>query len=165
MPPAGLDRLSRVMSDATTPGTSAGDDCRYGILRIVLGGLVIVAVLVLAACQEASAPAKPTIVGEWEVTEYMDSARGDIDLVDEHDITLIFTDDTWVMTFDPPLPGVSEHGAAAIISGSYELLSDSRMLLVYERPVEGQGVVEYSVTATTLTFGREGHPPIKARRM
>lgn len=71
-----------------------------------------------------------------------DAVRGDVDLVDEHDIMLIFTDDTWAMIFDPPLPGVSEHGAAAVISGSYELLSDSRMLLVFERAGRGTGCDE-----------------------
>ena len=103
--------------------------------RSVLGGLVI-AVLILAGCEEATR-ATTSIVGEWTVTEYPDEGRG-YDLTDEHDITMIFTDDTWVWAFDPPLPGVSEAGAAAVISGSYELLSDSRILMVFERPIEGQ---------------------------
>ena len=98
-------------------------------------------------------------MGEWTVTEYPDEGRW-YDLTDEHDITIIFTDDTWVWTFDPPLPGASEAGAAAVISSTYELLSGSRMLMVFERPAKAQGVVEYSVTATTLTLGG-----IKARRM
>lgn len=87
------------------------------------------------------------------------------DLAAEHDITLTFTDDTWAMTFDPPLPGVSERGAAAIISGRYDLLSDTRMLLVFERPIETSLVTDYLVGPTALIFELKGHRWLTARRM
>ena len=86
-------------------------------------------------------------------------------LADEHDITMTFTADTWVLTFDPPLPGVSEAGAAAVIGGRYELLSDSRVLITLESPLKGQVVTEYVVRRTTLRFTMDGKRWMAARQM
>ena len=140
------------------------------VLEAVLGGLVIAAVFVLAGCEPAVSSGKPkavepSIEGEWTVTEALDKARGG-DLADEHDMTLIFTEDSWVWTFDPPLMGVTaDSSSIAVFVGSYELLTDTRMLFVFERPVEGELVFEYSLDASTLVFTLAGERWLTATRV
>ena len=96
---------------------------QFVIPRFLVGAALVGLVIALVGCEQPSAT--EAIEGTWIVTEYPDAARG-YDLADEHDMTLIFTKDRWVWTFDPPLPGVSEHGAAQALVGSYELLPDWR---------------------------------------
>lgn len=103
----------------------------------VLGGLGIVAVLVLAGCQEAPTPtAEPSIEGEWRVTEYLHwlyrkPAGSDEeqliqeDLTVRHTIHLSLVDGYVRWTFDPPYFDIR------INRGKYELLADSRILLEY----------------------------------
>jgi hypothetical protein len=136
----------------------------HRLFGTVLGGLVIS--LILAGCEPSTpaAGAKSSIVGEWEVVEYVaPGVPGN--LADQHDMSLAFTEEgRYVWTFDPPLPGASEAGAVAMASGAYELLDDTRMLLLAEIPAEARGVMEYSVTATVLRLESETGAVTTARR-
>ena len=46
----------------------------------------------------------------------------------------------------------ADRNSTAVFVGSYELLTDTRMLFVFERPVEGELVFEYSLDASTLVL-------------
>ena len=61
-------------------------------------------------------------------------------------MTMTFEGDQFTWTFSPPLDRLTR------ISGEYELLTDTRMLFVFERPVEGELVFEYSLDASTLVL-------------
>ena len=87
------------------------------------------------------------------------------DLTDTHDMTLTFTEDRWVWTYDPPLEMIG-----STLTGSYEVLSDTRILLEH---TEGAAVVlQYSMPdASTLvlknksTVNPDGHNVATAKRM
>ena len=77
-----------------------------------------------------------------------------------------FTENRWVRTYDPPLMGVTaDRSSTAVFVGSYELLTDTRMLFVFERPVEGELVFEYSLDASTLVFTLAGERWLTATRV
>ena len=136
-------------------------------MRKLIQGTALLAVIVLVvACEEAMAP-PPSIKGEWTVTEYL------IELNDEwgdlraaaNDITMIFTEDRFVWTFDPPLETIGR-----TITGSYEVLSDSRILLepTTEHAKGAGGVVQYSFPdASTLILKNINEYPysVTATRM
>ena len=69
-----------------------------------------------------------------------------VDLATLIHMTMTFEGDQFTWTFSPPLDRLTR------ISGEYELLTDTRMLFVFERPVEGELVFEYSLDASTLLF-------------
>ena len=139
-------------------------------MRKLIQGTALLAVIVLVACEEATAPA-PSIMGEWEITEALswtydeDGELVQADLTDTHDMTLTFTEDRWVWTYDPPLEMIG-----STLTGSYEVLSDTRILL---EPTEGDAVVlQYSMPdASTLvlknksTVNPDGHNVATAKRM
>ena len=133
-------------------------------MRKLIQGTALLAVIVLVACEEAPAPA-PSIMGEWAVTEFM------IELNDEwvdqlptgNDITMIFTEDRFVWTFDPPLQMIGR-----TITGSYEVLNDSKILLEpTTKYAEGLGgVVQYSFPdAATLILTHASLYSLTATRM
>ena len=139
-------------------------------MRKLILGTVLLAVIVLVACEEAAAP-PPSIEGEWEVTESLewtydeDGELVQADLTDVTDTTMIFTEDRFVWTFDPPLQGIGR-----MLTGSYKVLSDTRILL--EPTVGDAGVVQYSLPdASTLilkgksTVNPDGHDVATAKRM
>ena len=136
---------------------------QFVIPRFLVGAALVGLVIALVGCEQP--PATEAIEGTWIVTEYPDAARG-YDLADEHDMTLIFTKDRWVWTYDPPLMGVTaDRNSTAVFVGSYELLTDTRMLFVFERPVEGELVFEYSLDASTLLFTMAGERWLTATRV
>ena len=117
---------------------------------------------VLAGCEPAmpqgKPSAEPSIEGEWTVTEYLvwnytsewidDELIEEweqVDHIDTYAITLTFTADRYVHTFDPPY-----RGETSAITGRYELLADSRIL--FENHPDGASVARYSVDASTLTL-------------
>ena len=117
-------------------------------MRKLIIGTALLAVIVLVACEEATAPAAaPSIEGEWTVTEYES-----VDLI-VYDITMIFTEDRFVWIFDPPLEVIGR-----TLTGSYEVLNDSQILL---EPTTGAGgVVQYSFPdASTLILKNTNDDP------
>ena len=143
--------------------------CR--VLGTVLGGLVIVAVLVLAGCEEPPTPgaaAAARLVGEWQVLEYLtwfeteDGTLASYDLMDEQTMTMAFSaSGRLAITIDG-----ADHNSESV--GSYELLDDERILIEL---ASGGGVRDFSVTATTLTitwasgYGDDRPNKMTARRM
>ena len=136
-----------------------------GIMRKLIQGTVLLAVIVLVACEEAAAPsAASSIIGEWEVTEYLkwdyneDGEVVQFDYADLDAMTLIYTEDRFVFI---------ETGTT--LTGSYEVLSDTRLLL---EPTEGSAVIQYSLPdASTLilklpsTLKPGGMDVLTAKRM
>ena len=158
---------------------SNGSFLDLGVMH-ALGGLVVAAVLVLAGCEEASAPGNGApdpielgIVGEWHATEYLtwqeadDGSLEQVDslLVEGTSLTMTFTEDrrwVWTWTYD------DQRLDDFTSSGTYELLSDSRIVLEYD---DGNGgIVRYSVDATRLKLEIKSRYPnrvnvVSARRM
>ena len=135
-------------------------------MRKLILGTVLLAVIVLVACEEAAAPsAASSIIGEWEVTEYLkwayDEDGDDVVQIDESDLvdmTLIYTEDRFVFI-----------EAGTTLTGSYEVLSDTRIL---HETTEGTAVIQYSLPdASTLilkyssTLNPGGMDVVTAKRM
>ena len=133
-------------------------------MRKLIQGTTLLAVIVLVACEEMTAP--PSIVGEWTATEFMFEHEDEwVDLLSAYDITMIFTEDRFVWSFDPPLEMIGR-----TITGSYEVLNDSKILLepTTEYAEGWGGVVQHSFPdASTLTLTNTNDYPyaITATRM
>ena len=138
-------------------------------MRKLIQGTALLAVIVLVvACEEAMAP-PPSIEGEWTVTELLAWTYADedvelvelvqVDLTDTYDMTMTYTEDRFVWTFEPPLQDVGR-----MLTGSYEVLSDTRILL---EPPEGAAIVlQYSMPdASTLILKTIDDETITAKRM
>ena len=100
------------------------------------------------------------------VTEYLIELNDEwVDIIAVYDIVMIFTEDRFVWTFDPPLETIGR-----TITGSYEVLNDSKILLEpTTKYAEGWGgVVQYSFPdADTLILKNTNEYPysVTATRM
>lgn len=134
-------------------------------MRVLLTGAALVAgialIVIVVACEEAPTPGggpdSPTelgIVGEWRATEYLtwqEADDGSLERIDSlyeegSSLTMKFTEDrrwVWTWTYDDERL-VDDF----TLSGSYELLSDSRMVL--DGDTGSGGIVQYSVDASRL---------------
>ena len=134
----------------------------------------------MAGCEEAPAPGGAPdpvelgIVGEWRVTEYLtwqEAEDGTLERVDKLleppvSLTMKLTEDRWVFDWDYATPYDSWDN---VVSGTYELLDDSRFLLESDQG-GGGSIVQYSVDASRLRLELKSSYPsrvnvISARRM